>query len=110
MRYHGLVTTVEKRRSNGWQAMGSYTFSRVSGLLASSGGGPSEPQLSSVVEASRPTFGRDPNDLTNASGRLNNDRPHLFRVMGTVDLPYGFSLGGSLQHFTRSLWKEWALP
>src|SRR5207247_2222398 len=24
--YNGLVTMVEKRRSNGWQAMGSYTF------------------------------------------------------------------------------------
>lgn len=104
MRYHGLVTTVEKRRSNGWQAMGSYTFSRVSGLLASSGGGPSDPQLSSVVEASQPTFGRDPNNLTNADGRLNNDRPHMFRVMGTLDLPYRFSLGANLQHFSGKPW------
>ena len=33
------------------------------------------------------TFGRDPNDLTNARGRLPNDRPHMFRVMGSVDVP-----------------------
>ena len=30
--YNGLVMAVEKRRSNGWQALGSYTLSRVSGL------------------------------------------------------------------------------
>ena len=33
------------------------------------------------------TFGRDPNDLTNARGRLPNDRPHVFRMMGSVDVP-----------------------
>ena len=27
--YNGLVMAVEKRRSHGWQAFGSYTFSRV---------------------------------------------------------------------------------
>ena len=35
--YNGLVMAVEKRRSNGWQAFGSYTFSRAVGLQASSG-------------------------------------------------------------------------
>ena len=35
--YNGLVMALEKRRSNGWQAFGSYTFSRVYGLQASSG-------------------------------------------------------------------------
>jgi hypothetical protein len=33
------------------------------------------------------TFGRDPNDLTNADGRLPDDRPHAFRIMGTLDVP-----------------------
>ena len=35
--YNGLVMAVEKRRSHGWQAFGSYTLSRASGLQASSG-------------------------------------------------------------------------
>ena len=35
--YNGLVMAVEKRRSNGWQAFGSYTLSRAAGLQASSG-------------------------------------------------------------------------
>ena len=44
--YNGLVMTVEKRRSHGWQASGSYTFSRVSGLQPSSGGTASAAQFS----------------------------------------------------------------
>src|SRR6266545_1741833 len=35
--YNGLVIAAEKRRSRGWQAFGSYTLSRVSGLQPSSG-------------------------------------------------------------------------
>jgi hypothetical protein len=31
LRYNGLVTVVEKRHANGWQALGSYTYSRASG-------------------------------------------------------------------------------
>ena len=47
------------------------------------------------------TFGRDPNDLTNARGRLPNDRPHMFRVMGSVDVPRtGFVVAANLQHFS----------
>ena len=45
------------------------------------------PQVSTVAPASNDTFGRDPNNLTNAPGRLPNDRPHVLRVMGSVDVP-----------------------
>jgi hypothetical protein len=104
--YNGLVTVIEKRRSNGWQALGSYTFSRVYGLQPSSGATAADPQVSTVAPAF-PTaaFGRDPNDLTNASGRLPNDRPHMFRVMGTIDVPRtGFTFGASLQYVSGKPW------
>ena len=107
--YNGLVTVVEKRRSNGWQAFGSYTLSRASGLQASSGTTAAGAQVSTV--ALRPvvpdavTFGRDPNDLTNARGRLPNDRPHMFRVMGSVDVPRtGFVVAANLQIFSGKPW------
>src|SRR4029077_6323906 len=51
LRYNGLVTVVEKRRSNGWQALGSYTFSRAAGLQASSGAAAGDPQGSTVAPA-----------------------------------------------------------
>ena len=80
--YNGLVMAVEKRRSHGWQAFGSYTFSRAYGLQASSGTTAAGAQVSTVAPSRTCTFGRDPNDLTNARGRLPNDRPHMFRVDG----------------------------
>ena len=82
MTYNGLVMAVEKRRSNGWQAFGSYTLSRAYGLQASSGTTAAGAQVSTVRRSRACTFGRDPNDLTNARGRLPNDRPHMFRVDG----------------------------
>ena len=101
--YNGLVMAVEKRRSNGWQAFGSYTLSRVYGLQPSSGTTAAGSQISTV--APRETFGRDPNNLTNASGRLPNDRPHVFRVMGTVDVPRtGFVMAANLQYFSGKPW------
>jgi hypothetical protein len=101
LRYNGLVMAVEKRRSDGWQAFGTYTFSRVSGLQASSGSPAAGAQVSSVAGAGQLTFGQDPNSLTNAPGRLPNDRPHMFRVMGSVDIPRtGVVLAANLQHFS----------
>jgi TonB dependent receptor len=102
--YNGLVTAVEKRRSRGWQAFGSYTFSRASGLQASSGETAAGAQASTVATPTR-TFGRDPNDLTNAYGRLPNDRPHMFRVMSAIDVPRtGASIAANLQYFSGKPW------
>ena len=114
--YNGLVMVVEKRRSNGWQALGSYTFSRTSGLQATSGASASDPQASTVAPAfpSAVTFGRDPNNLTNADGRLPNDRPHMFRVSGSIDVPRtGLMVGANFQHFSGKPWAasaQFSLP
>lgn len=106
--YNGLVMAVEKRRSNGWQAFGSYTFSRAVGLQASSGTTAAGAQSSTVALPNLP-FGRDPNDLANAYGRLPNDRPHVFRAMGTVDVPRtGLVLAANLQIFSGKPWASTA--
>jgi carboxypeptidase family protein/TonB-dependent receptor-like protein len=109
--YNGLVTVVEKRRSNGWQAFGSYTLSRASGLQAYSGTNAAGPQVSTVgappgaFSTGPIVFGRDPNDLTNATGRLPNDRPHMFRVMGSADVPRtGLVFAANLQVSSGKPW------
>lgn len=103
LKYNGLVTTIEKRRSQGWQAFGSYTFSRAEGLQVSSGTVASGEQLSTLTSSG--TFGQDPNNLTNARGRLANDRPHMFRIMGSVDVPRtGFVVAANFQHFSGKPW------
>jgi hypothetical protein len=108
--YNGIVTAVEKRRSSGWQMSGSYTYSRAHGLLPSSGTSAAGPQVSTVSPPQPLTFGRDPNDLTNARGRLPNDRPHVFRMMGSVDLPRtGIAIAANLQHFSGKPWAASAI-
>lgn len=102
--YNGLVVAVEKRRANGWQAFGSYTLSRTSGLQASSGMTVSGAQSSSVALPATP-IGRDPNALTNARGRLLSDRPQVLRVTTSVDVARtGFVIAANLQHFSGKPW------
>ncbi len=101
--YNGLVMTVERRRANGWQALGSYTFSKTSGLQALSGAAAADAQVSTVAPST--TFGRDPNNLTNAYGRLPNDRPHMFRAAGAVDVPRtGVTVAANFQYFSGKPW------
>jgi len=105
LRHNGLAMVVEKRRSNGWRAFGSYTFSRVSGLQASSGAAAAAPQASTVAPPQPITFGRDPNDLTNARGLMPNDRPHIFRLMSSVDIPHtGLQVAANWQWFSGKPW------
>jgi hypothetical protein len=103
--YDGLVMVAEKRRSRGWHAFGSYTFSKAFGLQSSSGATAAGAQASTVSPPQPILFGRDPNDLTNARGRLPNDRPHIFRVMGAIDVPgTGLVVAANLQHFSGKPW------
>ena len=73
--YNGVVVATEKRRSNGWQAFASYTWSKAYGLLPSSNASAAGTQTSTVSPPQPSTFGRDPNDLTNARGRLAQRSP-----------------------------------
>jgi len=108
--YDGLVLVAEKRRGGGWQAFGSYTFSKAYGLQSSSGATAAGAQVSTVSPPQPIVFGRDPNDLTNARGRLPNDRPHMFRLMGSLDVPRtGLVISGNLQHFSGKPWAESAI-
>jgi TonB-dependent receptor-like protein/carboxypeptidase family protein len=109
MTYNGLVLAVEKRRSDRWQAFGSYTFSRSSGLQVSSGATAADSQVSTISGSPYLTFGQDPNSLTNARGRLPNDRPHMLRIMGSVDVPRtGLVVAGNAQHFSGKPWADTA--
>jgi hypothetical protein len=113
MTYNGLVLVVERRRSNRWQAYGSYTLSRTSGLQPSSGTNAGGAQVSTIAPPPAPQgviFGRDPNDLTNARGRLPNDRPHQFRAMASAEVPRtGMVIAASMQYFSGKPWAATAL-
>jgi len=112
--YNGLVMVVEKRSSHGWQAFGSYTLSRTYGLQPTSGVNvAASAQVSTVAPPPAPqglVFGRDPNDLINARGRLPNDRPHVFRTLGSLDVPgTGLVVAANFQFFSGKPWAASAL-
>jgi hypothetical protein len=109
LRYDGLIVALEKRLSKGWQASGSYTFSRAYGRQVTSNAPAAEAQFSTIARQNFLTFGQDPNDLTNATGRLPNDRPHAFRTTGSVQLPWGVLVAGNLQVFSGRPWAATAL-
>jgi carboxypeptidase family protein/TonB-dependent receptor-like protein len=103
--YDGVVLTLDKRQSRGWQAFASYTLSNASGMLPSSGGTPGAAQVSTISPPNPSVFGRDPNDLTNAAGPLPNDRPHMLRAMGAFAIPRtGLSVAANLQYLSGKPW------
>jgi len=105
MKYDGLAVALEKRLSKRWQASASYTFSRAYGLQVTSNAAVAEPQFSTIARPSILTFGEDPNDLTNATGRLANDRPHIFRATTVVHVPWkGVLVAANLQSFSVRPW------
>src|SRR5439155_5673058 len=68
--YDAFVTSLVKRMSHRWQGQLNLTVSQSRGL-----------RLTGNV-------GRDPNDVTNATGRLNpTDRPVMFTANASYDVP-----------------------
>jgi outer membrane receptor protein involved in Fe transport len=102
--YNGVVFTFNKRWSDRWQAVMSYTLSEATGLITSNGVGPTSASVSQTTAAfagSRANFGRDPNDLTNAEGNLLNDRTHMFRLQTAYEIPnVDILIGAAFQYLT----------
>jgi outer membrane receptor protein involved in Fe transport len=103
LQYDGVSLAVTKRWSHSWQGLVSYTWSEAEGLQTASGRGAGSAQNSST-----PTFlsfGQDPNDLTNATGNLPNDRTHMFRAQGWGEIPkIAVLVGVNYQYFTGKPW------
>jgi hypothetical protein len=99
--YNGLLLTFNKRWSNRWQAVVSYTLSEAEGLIVSQGRAPDISQGSVASAGANSRFGRDPNDLTNATGNLLNDRTHMFRVQTAYEIPtVDVLVGAAIQYLT----------
>ena len=65
-----FVTSLVKRMSHRWHGQVNLTLSTSEGLRGTG------------------TFGQDPNDLTNAFGRISDtDRPVMFTANGSYEIP-----------------------
>jgi outer membrane receptor protein involved in Fe transport len=99
IRYQGLLLTAQKRWADGWQLLLSYSYSEAEGLQSQNGIDSTGTQGSVTVSFN--PFGRDPNDLTNAAGILPNDRTHMLRATGNMEIPRaGILVGANFQYLT----------
>jgi hypothetical protein len=89
-KYHGVVLSFNKRFSDRWGLMASYTWSKSEGLL---------PRMLTQTQFN-PFYGdkngSDPNNFLNAYGRLQGDRPHMFRTQAVFRLPGDIQIGAAL--------------
>ena len=74
--YHGVLFTFQRRFSKNFGFNANYTWSKSEGLI---------PDMLDDTQFN-PLYGSrdgsDPNHFINASGRLQGDRPHMFRAQG----------------------------
>ncbi|MEZ5331068.1 MAG: TonB-dependent receptor [Thermoanaerobaculia bacterium] len=90
MDYRAAILTFEKRHSNGWSMMGSYTWSKSEGLI------PRPLAQTQFNPFYGSTEGADPNQWMNADQLLQGDREHMLRVQANVDLPWTLDFTASL--------------
>jgi hypothetical protein len=91
--YKGLVLMLRKRYAANWEFSGSYTLSKASGYEVrptdTGGSGQGLPNYTASA-------GSDPNQWLNTGGLLSGDRKHMVRLLGTVNVAYGFRLSGTV--------------
>ncbi len=80
--YIGAIFTIDKRYSNNWLMHASLTWQKSEGLIISAHSG-------AQSGISRWGFGKDPNNLINANGALQNDRRVTFKLQTSYSFPLG---------------------
>lgn len=94
-KYHGVILTYNTYISDRVSLTGSYTWSRSEGLI---------PRMLSQVQFS-PFYGSregdDPNNYINAKGKLQGDRPHMFRLQAVLfKLPWDLTASAAIDFAT----------
>jgi hypothetical protein len=90
--YRALEFSANKRFSNNYQFIASYTYSSLIGNyegLFRNDNGQSDPNITSLFDLV--------SLLNNMYGRLPNDRPHQFKFDGSYRTPFKLMISGSLR-------------
>ena len=83
--YNAVMLTLKKRYSQNWMLNASLTYSKSEGMTTI-GHSTSARQLATVSRGG--DYGEDPNDLINARGRMNLDRPWVLKVQAGYTFPW----------------------
>lgn len=98
--YRALTLDVQKRYTNGWYADMNITFSKLYGNFDEDYG-TALFNTSSFLEDEPGWYTTDPNRF----GRMSQDRPVIFKLMGTYDFPFGVTLGGFFRVQSGTPWE-----
>ena len=90
--FRGLEVTASHRFSNNFYLLTSYLYSKLEGnysgnLSQTREGGQADPNINADFDY--------PGLVTNAFGRLRNDRTHQFKVSGYYAFPFGLTVGAN---------------
>jgi outer membrane receptor protein involved in Fe transport len=90
--FRGLELTATHRFSNSFYLLASYLYSKLEGnysgnLSQTREGGQADPNINADFDY--------PGLVTNAFGRLRNDRTHQFKVSGYYAFPFGLTVGAN---------------
>lgn len=97
-KYRALEFSFDKRMTHGWQLAGSLVLSKAEGNI----GGYAE-DTTAFTEAAN-----SPNYFVNRYGPLDTDRPVQIKLMGSVELPFGFGLSAFYHYQSGRPWQRWA--
>lgn len=92
--YDGVEFRLSKRLSNNWQMTTTYLYSRLwgnySGLTSSDENNRNSPSVNRFFDGQYYSFDKTGKPVF---GFLQTDRPHVFKVEGSYDLPWGTGIG-----------------
>ena len=92
--YDGVEVRLQKRLSNNWSLITSYTYSRLygnySGLTSSDENNRNSPSVNRFFDGQYYSFDHVGRPVL---GLLQTDRPHVFKAQGTYDLRWGTQFG-----------------
>jgi hypothetical protein len=98
--YRALTLDISKRYADRWYADANVTYSKLSGNFDEDYG-TALFNTSSFLEDEPGFYTNDPN----RNGLMSQDRPVIFKVMSTYDLPFGVTLGGFLRVQSGTPWE-----
>jgi hypothetical protein len=92
--YNAVEFRLRKRLSNRWSGEVNYTYSRLwgnySGLASSDEGGRTSPNVNRFFDNLYMSYDDQQRQVF---GLLHTDRPHVLKLNGTYDLPWGTTVG-----------------
>ena len=95
-KYDGIEFRLNKRFSNNWSGTASYLYSRLfgnySGLASSDENGRVSPNVNRYYDNTVMSYDANGDPVY---GRLQTDRPHVFKLTGVYDFKWGTTVGAN---------------